>query len=721
MSAEPLVWYKLRWPREVSADQVDSALRALAGAGGSPVVLEAVSEAAEITHRVAVPAGRAGTIAAQLRATLPGLSCEVEETRPAREVTRSVELRTSTRLRPLRTDEPGAISRALITALAQVGRGELLGLQWVLARPAVPVAVPNRLAMPRHESWFGALLTAPFEGTRPADPETLAALRAKQAEPGWRAIGRVAVRAASSSRERQLIRQVLGALRTAEAPSVGFRARSGNPHRFVKAASGWLTPLRLNVSELTALAGWPLGITSELPVSALPFRPLAPTAAIPRSGRVVGNASYPGRERPVALSPDDSRRHLHLIGPTGAGKSTLMLNLIVGDMRAGRAVVVIEPKGDLIADVLARVPANRIDDVVLIDPSDLEKPVGLNPLARAGRSAELVADQLLGMFHALYEANWGPRTQDILGASLLTLARMPGMSLPALPALLTDAAFRRRVLPKVVDPIGLAPFWSSFEAWSEQERNAAIAPVLNKLRPLLLRPEIRNVIGQASPRFDLRQVFTQRKILLVDLASGQLGPETAGLLGSLLVTQLWQAILGRSAVSPERRHPVFVFCDEFQTFLHLPVDFADALAQARGLGVGFVLAHQYLHQLHPSVRASVLANAQSRIAFRLAGEDARALATDGGLAAEDLQGLGAFECYAQLVARGTVQPWFSARTLPPAQAETSAQAVRSASRNAYGIPREQIERELEELILPKAHIHGADDLKPARRNDGGRS
>ncbi len=169
----------------------------------------------------------------------------------------------------------------------------------------------------------------------------------------------------------------------------------------------------------------------------------------------------------------------------------------------------------------------------------------------------------------------------------MTLARLPSMSLAALPLLLTDAGFRRRVRAQVDDPIGLGPFWASFEAWSEAERTTAVAPSLNKLRPLLMRPELRAVIGQVKPRFDLRQVFTERKVLLVNLARGQLGPETAALLGSLIMSQLWQAILGRSAIAPERRHPVFIYVDEFQEYLRLPVDFADALAQARGLGAAF--------------------------------------------------------------------------------------------------------------------------------------
>ncbi len=475
----------------------------------------------------------------------------------------------------------------MLTALAHLRRGERLSVQWVLGRPRAPMAVPNHLDSLSSESWLGALLLAPFATPRPADVEVRNALRAKQAEPGWQAVGRVAVKAKSVSRERQLVRQVVGALCSAEAPDVSFRVRSTSASRVIGATvPRWLWPLRLNTCELATVSAWPVGLTGELPVDMTPSRLVAPSAAIPRAGRVVGQATFPGRERALALTPTDSLRHLHTLGPTGSGKSTLLLNLITQDMAAGRAVVVIEPKGDLIADVLRRIPPERLADVVLLDPSDTERPVGLNPLALGGRSPELAADQLLGLFHSLYVAHWGPRTHDILGASLLTLARLPGMTLAALPLLLTDASFRRRVLPGVIDPIGLGPFWNAYEAWSEAERAAAIAPVMNKLRPLLLRPELRAIIGQSRRSFDLRRVFTQRKILLVNLNKGLLGPETSALLGSLVVSQLWQAILGRAAIAPERRHPVFVYVDEFQDYLHLPLDLADALAQTRGLGVG---------------------------------------------------------------------------------------------------------------------------------------
>lgn len=712
-----LRWYHLRWPREVAAEQVGQVFRLLATTAGQPLVLEAVGSHGVVEHRLAVPTSRARSVIDQLRAAIPGLAIEALRARPETAVTRAVELRLSTRRRPLRTDDLAHVSRAVLTALAGARRTECLTLQWVLGRPLAPMAIPNRLEGQAHESWLGALLLAPFGPPPPLDASVRQALRDKQAEPGWQAVGRIGVAAASGARERQLVLQLIGALRGAEAPSVGFRMRSIRAGQVAAARRPWYLLLRLNTHELATVSAWPVGDTRDLPIRRLASRLMPPPAAVPRSGRVLGEAMYPGRERPLALSARDGLRHLQALGPSGTGKSTLLMNLIVQDIAAGRGLVVIEPKGDLIADVLARIPTHRLGDVVLLDPLDRERPVGLNPLASGGRPPELVADQLLGTFHALYAANWGPRTHDILGASLLTLARLPGMTLTALPLLLTDAGFRRRVVPQVSDPIGLEPFWRAYEAWSEPERLNAIAPVMNKLRPLLLRPDVRAIVGQARPRFALSDVLTKRKILLVNLAVGEIGPETAALLGSFVIAMLWDAIRGRSGIAPERRHPVFVVLDEFQSYLHLPTNLADALAQARGLGVGFVLAHQFLHQLNPEMRSAVLANVQSRVAFRLPAEDARVMAAGSVLEPDDFQSLGAYESYTQLVADGAVQPWCSLRTLPPSQPLCDPAVVRTASRLAYGLDRQAIEHELHQLYFGR-RAQG-DDLAPRRRNPGG--
>jgi hypothetical protein len=338
---------------------------------------------------------------------------------------------------------------------------------------------------------------------------------------------------------------------------------------------------------------------------------------------VLAVAPITGRE--IALSVVDSLTHFWALGPTGTGKSTLLLNLIIQDIIAGRTVVVIEPKGDLIAAVLARIPNDRADDVVLLYPPD-PAPIGFNPLA-ADMPAELIADQLLTVFARLNTESWGPRLAELLHAALLTLARTPGSSLALLPPLLTHDRFRRRIVAALDDPLGVSPIWAAFERLSDEARAQAVASVLNKVRVLTARPALRAVLGQVSPRFGLTDVFSRKRpILLADLAKGALGPESARLLGTLLLNQLSQLALGRGAIPPERRHPVSIFVDELQDYASLPGDLGDMLAQARGLGVMFALANQHLEQLTPALRAGVLANARSRVVFQTDADDARVLA-----------------------------------------------------------------------------------------------
>jgi type IV secretory pathway TraG/TraD family ATPase VirD4 len=395
----------------------------------------------------------------------------------------------------------------------------------------------------------------------------------------------------------------------------------------------------------------------------------------------------------------DSLQHLHVLGPTGVGKSTLLLNLITQDIAAGRGVVVIDPKGDLVEEVLRRVPERRQDDVVVLDPADEQRPVGLNVLRGGNRPAELIADQVLAVFHDLYRENWGPRTQDILHAALLTLADKPGMTLCALPVLLSNARFRREAVAALTDEVALKPFWAWFENLSEGERQQAIAPVMNKLRAFVLRPRMRAVIGQADPAFDIHSVFSERKVVLMSLAKGLLGPEAAALLGSLAVSQLWQAALGRVRVPANKRTPVMVYIDEFQDYLHLPTDLADVLAQARGLGMGLTLAHQHLAQLPAGLRSAVLANARSRVCFQLGNEDARLIAaTSTEVEAQDLQSLGRYEVYASLVSGSNVTPLASGRTLEPSPPTSDAAAIRAHSRNGYGRDLHSVEAELAALV-----------------------
>jgi hypothetical protein len=689
-----LVWRELHWPPEMEADLALAFLRQMATDHFVRYVAFEVEACPNlVTHRFAVAAPSVVRVE-QLVTTLVRGSVVTE---PARRVDLPQAWRVvlTTRHRPLQVSDPERVTRALLAALTAIHRDERIVVQWLLGRTHAPRPVAE-YEPSSGDAWWHPLIPGQYE----LSPDQRRALQAKRSDHGVSCVGRVAIQAASPGRTKALAVGVLAALRTAEAPGIGIKLIKEPSAKFNRVALPWRWPHVLNVLELVGLMGWPLG---DQPLPGFPrdeSRWLRPDQRIRPSRRVVGQANAPGEERSLGLSIDDARHHLHVIGPTGTGKSTLLANLIVQDIAAGRGVVVIEPKGDLVQDVLARIPSERTDDVVLFDPSETKFPVGLNPLLGRGRSPELVADQVLAVFHGIWSSNWGPRLQDILHSSLLTLASRGDASLCVLPALLTNESVRRRLRAGVDDPIALEPFWAWFESISDAERQQAIAPVLNKLRPFLLRKSVRAIVGQLEPRFRIDEVFTKRKIVLVSLAKGLIGPEASALLGSLFVAELWQAVLGRAAVAAERRHTVVVYADEFQDYVHLPTDMADALAQARGLGVGLTLAHQHLGQLPAPVKAAVLHNARSRVCFQLSGEDAQVMAklSNEKLKPLDFQRLRRYQAYAQLLVGGEVTDFASLRTVPLPAATSDAKAIREASRLRYGRAVLEVENEIRAVV-----------------------
>lgn len=680
-SPRDLTWTELHLPAPLAPDTARAAVQALAGLSGQPrLVLEAVGQGGRVSWRLGVDGAATPRVLAVLATHLPDL-----RTDPLANNDRDIDVAGTLRLpghrrTSLQTDQLEPVTRGVLSALSSARSGESVRLQVILGPRRRPARRYSDVAAERRD------------------------LAGKYGEYRFGCTIRIAANSATPDRSRRLAEGILGSLRGLDSPGVRIGLRRSRTSAATRASSPYLWPLELNVTECTAVLGWPI---AKDPKTELPGVPARHPALLPvpngvsKTGRRLG-ASVLDAARPVALSTEDSLRHLHLLGPTGVGKSTLMASLALQDIQAGHGVVVIDPKGDLVEDLLARIPAHRKNDVVVLDPTD-PAPVGINGLVDSG-SPDLAADTLLSVFHSLYADAWGPRTHDILHACLLTLARRGDASLVMVPLLLTNPGFRRSVIGRVAkaDPMGLGSFWAWFENISEAERSQAIAPLMNKLRPILMRPGLRAVFGQRSPKFQLADVFTGRKILLVSLSKGTLGPEAAQLLGSVVVALLWQAALTRSAVPQALRHPVFIHIDEVQDYLRLPGDLGDALAQARGLAVGFTLAHQHLDQLPRSLKAAVMANARSRVCFQLSSKDARDLAgtTGGALLAEDFRALPAFQAYAGLLAAGANAPWCSLATQPLGPVQQAPVAVRATSRDRYGQPLDEVERDLLSLVAP---------------------
>lgn len=375
----------------------------------------------------------------------------------------------------------------------------------------------------------------------------------------------------------------------------------------------------------------------------------------------------------------------------------MLEHLILSDIYAGRSVLVIDPKQDLVNRILECAPESRQEDIVVIDPSD-PCPVGFNPLALPGDKT-LIADAILAVFKEVFAENWGIRSQDILSAALLTLAQTKDASLLWLPALLTNENFRHSITDKLTDEIVLKPFWKNYDAMRDSERRTEIAPVLNKIRQFLYRPGLRNILGQSNPKFQLTDLFYKRKIILVPLNKGTIGAESARLLGSLIVGLTWTLALSRANIPAYKRHIISLYIDELQDYLALPTNLSDALAQARGLGVGITMAHQYRAQLPPDIRAGIDANARSKIVFGLNATDAKEVAAMAPeLDALDFMTLPRYEVYANFMSGGKATGWIRGVTMPPIEALRSPAEFRAVSQASYGIPHEDTERDFLKLL-----------------------
>lgn len=691
-----LVAYRLSFPRSLEKEAVSRALSGFSGLllpwwrrwlSAPFVSLETHADAKGILHYLVVPEEWSSAARNILQASAPAVRFEPVDP-PTVDVRSAAEYRLSSHNRPLLIDAPG-LSAKLLASLQPLERQETVVVQWIVTphAPVKPVKV--------------ATSTTPISHMNgPADSEAVGALRKKQAQPLLLASGRIGVRASTGWGELRLLRHVEAVWHETRAPGVHLQRSMWSSRRVRRSMairrvplSAW--PATLNSEELTGFIGWPVELVAMPGLILGGCRQVPASPLISTSGTVLADSTYPGDERPMAMDVAGRIRHLHLLGPTGVGKSTLLVQMAIADLRAGRGLVMLDPKGDLVQAVLERIPERRRRDVIVLDPADTSRPVGLNPLRSAtGASAEVVVENLVGLFKSLYRHSWGPRLDDILRAALLTLAGSDGSTLCEVALILTDPNYRRRLVGPLDDPVGLESFWGWYEALSDAERQTVVGPVLNKVRAFTMRPTVRSIIGQSKPTLDLGDVLSSGKVLLCSLASGLLGEEAASLLGALIVAELWHATTARAGTPEARRRPVMAYLDEFQHFVHLPTPMPSMLAEARGLGLGLTLAHQHLDQLGDEAKHAVLANTRSRVVFQLPADDARVMAREMStiLTADDLQGLGAFEVVCQLFAAGTTQAPATGRTRPLSPVIADATEIRSTSRQRHGVDRETVEK-----------------------------
>ena len=697
---------RLRLPQGVTVEQIQQWVGQLAAILRAarwwdvfprwPIGIELAATEHGVERVIIMPARLHKAVVATLAAALPGArmgALESSATPSRRRWVKAGEIRLRGKHQLLAVDRGEETSRHLLAALQPLTPGERVRVQWLVvgARAPHPPRDDQKVARTRARA-----------AIQPRRQRVGA--RWQQSDPVLAAVCRIGVASASRRQARVLLRRLRAALRGQNVPGARITRR-------------WLLPSVIVAARLTnrsiPMLSWPLTLTSReiagllgLTTGALPLPgvpagvapTLPPSPIMPTTGLVIAKANYPGIDRLLCVSSEDRLRHLWIAGPTGVGKSTLLANLITYDIHRGDPVIVIDAGGDLITDVLARIPPQRHEDVIVLDPTSTDHIIGLNPLHSSGpEDYELAAGLVFHVLHSIYASSWGPRTADILRASLLTLTmtRAPdeqNFTIGELTELLTNTNFRRFVITQPLTP-ALMSFWSWYQELPDPHRSQMISPALNKLRAFSLYTPLRLLLGQ-STGINIAEIMRRKRIVLVPLRTGLLGAETAALIGSLVMASVWHATLARARLPRDQRHPVWMYLDEFQHVVRLPIDLADMLAQARGFGLGLTLAHQYLSQLSPEIKAAVLGTTRSQLIFQVESHDATELAPRfTPLTRDHLTTLGPHEIALRPCVSGVTLPPVTGTTYPLPPPTTNPSTLTQLSLRHYGLPRSQIDQQ----------------------------
>jgi hypothetical protein len=425
-----------------------------------------------------------------------------------------------------------------------------------------------------------------------------------------------------------------------------------------------------------------------------------PPPDLPTLGRVdPSDVTFIGRTNYVASLEEkkfvfgfkriDRRRHLYIIGKSGVGKSKLQELMIRQDIAYGHGVCIIDPHGELIEDILNFIPEERIEDVCIIDPGDVDFPSSFNPLANIDPTFKHQLTQgLIEVLRKQFGANWTPRLEHVFRFTVLALLDYPYSTMRGMISMLTDRNYRQKVVEYIEDDM-VKRFWAiEFADWSEKFDTDAIIPLVNKLGQFLSDPMLRNIFGQKENKIDLEKIMNEQKILLINLSKGKIGEENSSFFGSMFLTKIKQAGMARAKLEPKDRSDFYLYVDEFQNIV--TDTFENILSEARKYGLNLIVAHQYVAQLLPKVQQAVLGNVGSIITFRVGGDDATKLKPEFApvFDVKDMINLGVGEFYIKMTIDGESYDPFSGETLQvlPATHPSYRQRIIDASRRKYSIP-----------------------------------
>lgn len=416
-----------------------------------------------------------------------------------------------------------------------------------------------------------------------------------------------------------------------------------------------------------------------------------------------GRTEFRGSVADFGIKLDDRRRHMYIIGKSGMGKSELLKNLAIQDIQDGRGLCFMDPHGDIITDLVDYIPAERVKDVIFINPADMQFPVAFNVMEKVDYDQRhLVADGMMAVFKKIWVDQWSARMEYILNYTLLALLEAEGSTLLGVNRMMAEKEYRKTVIDQVKDP-EVRAFWTTeFAKYNDRYAQEATAAIQNKIGQFVSNPLIRNLIGQVRTSFNMRQAMDEKKIILVDISKGRIGEDASRLLGAMIITKVQLAAMSRVDIPRHERADFTLIVDEFQNFA--TASFASILSEARKFNLSLVIAHQYVKQLDEAVADAVFGNVGTLVVFRIGAEDAELLEKEfePEFTAQDLVNLGFRQIYLKLMIDGVTSHAFSAMTMDTIAkpAESFTNEVIEYSRSMYSRPRAEVEEAISKWREP---------------------
>ena len=461
--------------------------------------------------------------------------------------------------------------------------------------------------------------------------------------------------------------------------------------------------------ELASIVHFPDSRYNPIPIIRwLKYKVLPPPVDLPTQGVVIGRNIYRGQSRDVKIMRDDRTRHQYIIGKSGCGKSVLLSYMARQDIANGDGVCLIDPHGDLVEDTLQTVPKERAKDIVLFDPADIERPMGLNLLeAKTTEEMDRASLDAMEIFIKIFgDEIFGPRIQHYFRNACLTLMedQDEGATLIDVPRIFVDDEFMKYKLSKVKNSV-VRSFWEhEYASTGDREKQEMIPYFSSKFGPFITNTTIRNIIGQAKSAFNIREIMDTQKVLLVNLSKGKIGDINAQLLGLIFVNKVNMAAMGRQDIPKDQRKDFYLYVDEFQNFA--TDTFASILSEARKYRLSLIMAHQYIAQLTKTptghddtrVRDAVFGNVGTMLSFKVGAEDAEYLAKEYApeLSEQDILGIANYKAYIKLNIHNTTSRPFSMETVwDPISNPKISEILKKYSRMKYGRKKVFVDQEIE--------------------------